>query len=160
FNQSTPYQRSLDGDRTPSGGLTGPYSLENPFPQGIISPSGASLGYLTNIGRGVSVDGRQRVIPRTYQYSAGFERELPGNMVIEVSYVGSRTYHEALGINLSDMNLQDYQRAQTNPNAYNQPLPNPFFGILPGTSDFGAAPTISYRNLVRRFPLFNGITYN
>ncbi len=160
FNQRTPYQRSLDGDRTPSGGLAGPHSLENPFPNGIIPPTGASLGLLTNIGRGVSVDGRQRVIPRTYQFSAGFERELPWGMVAEVSYVGSRTYQEPRSINLSDMNLENYRLAQANPNAYNQPVPNPFFGILPERSDFGAAPTINARNLYRRLPLFNGLTYN
>lgn len=160
FSQQTPFQRSLDGDRTPSGGLSGGYSLENPFPNGLIAPSGASLGLLTNVGRGLSVDGRQRLIPRTYQYSAGFERQLPWNTVIEVSYVGSRTYKEPLGINLSDMSPADYQKAQANPNAYNLPVPNPFFGILPDRSDFGAGSTITVRNLMRRFPLFNGITFN
>ena len=34
FNQQTPYTESLDG-LTPSAGLTGPYSLVNPFPDGL-----------------------------------------------------------------------------------------------------------------------------
>ncbi len=167
YNQRTSYQRSLDGDRTPSGGLTGPYSLEIPFAEGIIPPTGSSLGLLTNVGRGVSVDGRQRRIPRTYQFSAGFERQLPWDMILEVSYVGNRTYFETLspsivagGINLSDMSREDFLRAQADPNRYNQPLPNPYFGILPAGSDFGAAPTINARNLYRRIPLFNGATFN
>lgn len=161
FSQQTPYQRSIDGDRTPAhNGFTGPYSLENPFPNGIIAPSAASLGLLTNIGRGVSFDGRQRPIPRTYQYSLGFERQLPWDMVIEVSYAGSLTNHEAMGINLSDMSGQNFTAAQANPNAYNNPVPNPFFGILPANSDFGAAPTINARNLYRRLPLYNGVTQN
>ncbi|MBI1787485.1 MAG: TonB-dependent receptor, partial [Acidobacteria bacterium] len=169
FDQQTPFQRSIDGDRYPAApnGL-GPYSLEIPFPNGIIAPSGSSLGLLTNIGRGVSVDGRQRVIPRTYQYSFGIERELGWGVVLEASYVGSRTVHEVLGatsgiatnINLSDMNGANFREAQANPNKYNQPVPNPFFGILPDRSDFGAAPAIVARNLYRRYPLFNGISYN
>ena len=44
------YTRSLNGDITPSAGLTGPYSLDNPFPDGIIAPTGRDLGFLTNIG--------------------------------------------------------------------------------------------------------------
>ncbi|MGH9662072.1 MAG: hypothetical protein ACRD96_26220, partial [Bryobacteraceae bacterium] len=160
FSQQTAYQRSLDGDRTPSAGLAGPYSLENPFPNGVVAPSGSALGALTNIGRGVSFDGRQRLIPRTYEYSFGIERQLPWDIVLEASYSGALTNKEPVGIQLSDMSGADFQRAQANPNAYNQPVPNPFFGVLPATSDFGAAPTINARNLYRRIPLFNGVTHN
>ncbi len=55
FSRSTGYLRSLNGDFTPSGGLTGPYSLENPFPDGFLSPTGSSLGLLTNVGSGLSI---------------------------------------------------------------------------------------------------------
>jgi hypothetical protein len=106
FNQNTPYLRSLDGDRFPSaGGLTGPYSLEDPWPQGVIRPAGASLGPLTNIGSETGVDGRDRRIPRTYQWSFGIERELPWSTVIEVSDVGSRTHFEPRTSRFDDMPL-------------------------------------------------------
>jgi Carboxypeptidase regulatory-like domain len=167
FSQSTGYQRSVNGDLLPSAatenrntGLTGAYSLENPFPNGLVVPSGSSLGLLTNVARGLSIDGRNRPIPRTYQWSFGLERELPWSMVLEVSYVGSESVHEAISTNLSDMSMPDYTKAQANPNFYNTPLPNPFFGVVPLNADFGGGNTINYRNLVRRYPLFNGITYN
>jgi hypothetical protein len=165
FDQQTPYQRSITGDQFPSACTSagncsgGPYSLENPFPNGLIPPSGSSLGLLTFIGRGIGIDGSQRVIPRTYQWSFGFERELPGSMVIEASYVGSRTVHEPLTIQMSDMSAQHFAAAQADPNLYNRQLPNPFHGVLPITSDFGAAEVINQRNLYRRYPLFNGVQF-
>jgi len=69
FSQQTPYIRSVNGDVTPDATLTGPYSLQDPFPNGLTAPSGRSLGLLTNVGNGVSFDGAQRLIPRTFQYS-------------------------------------------------------------------------------------------
>jgi len=61
FSQQTGYTRSLDGDMTPAAGLSGAYSLANPFPDGLTHPSGASSA-LTNVGNAVTYDGRQRPI--------------------------------------------------------------------------------------------------
>src|SRR5262249_46215673 len=54
YNLRTNYITSLNGGITPSGGITGPYSLEDPFPNGVTPPSGSKLGLLTNVGRGIS----------------------------------------------------------------------------------------------------------
>lgn len=168
FNQSTGYQRSLDGDRYPSAGLTGPYSLEDPWPNGVIPPTGSSQGLLTNVGRGVSFDQRNRPIPRTQQWSFGLERELGWGMVMEASYVGSVTSRDVLrsingntnGLAIGNPGNDIYLAGQRDPNSLNQPVPNPFFGILPAASDFGAAPTWNLFNLYRRFPAFNGVRNN
>src|SRR5262245_33250013 len=85
FSQPTPYTRSLDG-LTPSAGLTGPYSLVNPFPNGLAPLTGSSLGLLTSVGNGVSYDPPHFKIPRPYQYSFGFQHELPYGLLAEVSY--------------------------------------------------------------------------
>src|SRR5262249_58013318 len=40
FSQTTNFTRSTNGDISPAGsGLTGPYSLQNPFPDGLLAPS-------------------------------------------------------------------------------------------------------------------------
>ncbi|MBI3679910.1 MAG: TonB-dependent receptor [Acidobacteria bacterium] len=157
FSQSTPYINSLDGGRFPSAGLTGPYSLEDPWPTGVVPPTGSSQGLLTNIGRGVSFDIRKRLVPRTYQYSYGLERELPWDMVFEISYVGSVTNKEPVTLQMSDASPAMFTRAQQDPNFFNNPVPNPFFGILPAVGQ-GAAPTINARELYRRIPLFPGVS--
>ena len=158
FNQRTNYISSLDGGIHPSAGLTGPYSLQDPFPSGIFTPSGSSLGYLTGVGRPVTFDGQQRVIPRTYEYSVGIQRDLPWNMVAEVSYVGSQTVHDAMPAQFDAVSYQDFLLGQQDPAFLNHRVPNPFAGILPSNSDLGGQPQITIYNLLRPYSIFNGIT--
>lgn len=160
FSQQTPYQRSLDGDQTPSAGLTGPYSLENPWPNGLVVPLGASAGLQTSIGNSISYDSRKRPVPRTYQWSFDIEQGLPGKMVAEIAYVGSSTYLEPIGLQLGEIPYNVRLQGIADPNSLNNPVPNPFFGILPPNTTFGAAPTINASNLYRNFPLFNGVVNN
>ncbi len=160
FSQNTDYINSIDGGFSHRAGLTGRYSLEDAFPDGLIPPLGSSQGLLTNIGTGVSFDSRQRPIPRTFQWSFTLERELPGGMVLEASYVGSLTTKETRSINLSDMNQADYEAAFRNPGLYQGTVPNPWFGIAPANTAFGAGPLISRRELLRRIPQFQGVTHN
>jgi hypothetical protein len=160
YSLNTDYIRSVDGDRTPRSLLAGPYSPEYPFPDGVVRPRGSADGIATNVGGGVGYDGRQRLIPRTFQWSYTLERELPGNMVLEVSYVGSLTNKEPRGINLSDMSREHYEAAVRNPNFYQQTVPNPYFGSIARNRALGAAPTIQRRELFRRIPGYTGVTIN
>lgn len=159
FSQRTNYSPSFDSNVTlANAGLSGPYSLQNPFPEGIIAPSGPALGLLTNIGSAVTFDGRQFLIPRTFQYSFGVQRWLPLDLKLDASYVGSQTVHDTMSVNLDYLSNPTFVAAHANPGAYNRAIPNPFFGILPATSDFGKGPTISADALLRPYPLFNGVT--
>jgi hypothetical protein len=157
FSQSTPYLNSLDGGLTPSAALTAPYSLENPFPNGIVPPTGSSLGLETNLGRDANFDGRQRLIPRTFQWSFGLERELGWGMVLEASYIGSRTVKEPRTIQLNRPSEEIYSAAQANPTFYQSRVPNPFRGILPDSTGYGAAADISRFNLFYPIPQFTGL---
>ncbi len=160
FSQSTNYIASINAGLTHRAPLTGPYSLEDPFPDGLVPPLGSSQGLLTNIGTGVTFPGRQRPIPRTYQWSYTLERELPWSMVLEVSYVGSLTTKEARGINLSDAGQRDYEIAARDPNYFQQRLPNPWFGIAPTNVGLGSSSETTRQNLLRRIPQFTGATIN
>ena len=159
FTQSTTYVRSLDGV-LPSGGLTGPYSLEQPYPNGLLPVAGASLGLLTHVGNGISFDTRGVPMPRSYQYSVGFERELPYAIVIEVSYSGNYTIHNTQNFNFDDVSQADRAIGVSDPNYLNRQLPSPFFGLLPASSGSGASQTINAFELLRPIPVFRGITNN
>jgi hypothetical protein len=158
FTQRTNYSPSLDGGVHPSADLTGLYALDNPFPLGILQPSGASLGYLTNVGQPIVFDGRQRPIPRTYEYSVGFQRELPWNVVVEASYAGSQTVHDSMPAQYDAVSYRQFLSGVANPNNLNRRLPSPFTGILPTTSDLGNQSLIPAYDLLRPYPLFDGIT--
>lgn len=157
YSLNTDYVNSTDGGLTHRAGLTGPYSMENPFPDGVVKPLGSTLGINTNVGAGISFDGRDRKIPRTYQYSFTIEREFGRNMVLEASYVGSRTYGEPRTIQLSEMTQSDYEAAFRNPSFYQAQVANPWFGVIPRNRALGAASTIARRDLLRRTPQFNSI---
>ena len=159
FNQRTNYASSVDGGVHPSSesSLTGPYSLADPFPSGIFAPTGSSLGYQTSIGRPITFDGTQRPIPRTYEYSAGFQRELPWNVFVEASYVGSQTVHDSMTAQYDNPSYTDYLAGQADPLSLSHRVPNPFSGILPAASDLGSGATITVFNLLRPYPAFNGI---
>ena len=62
---------STDGDRTPT------YVLSNPWPNGIQTPPGSSLGPQTFLGRGPSFSNPDFVVPNVHQFSVGIQRELP-----------------------------------------------------------------------------------
>jgi hypothetical protein len=156
FNQRTDYIDSLDGGITPSSGLTGPYSLVDPFPNGIIAPAGRQLGLMTNIGRGVSFDGRQRPLPRTFQYSFGLQRRIR-SILFDGSYVGSLTNHDSMSQELDYLPWNIFMAGQRVNTFLDRTVPNPFYGILPSNSTFGASPTIAARELYRPYPLFAGV---
>jgi len=159
YSQQTSFIRSLNGDMTPSNtGVSGAYSLENPFPNGLVAPSGSSLGLLTNIGNGVSTDLHQRVIPRTFQYSFGLQRRLPWNAVLDASYVGSQARHVTMAYNIDYMSMSTYLAGQSNSKLLDTTVPNPFYGILPPNSTLGASPNIAAKYLYYPWPLFTSIT--
>ena len=160
FSITTNYVASLTAGQFPASNLTGAYSLENMYPNGIVKPVGSSLGIATNIGLNPSYDPPNRPIPRTYSWSYTLERELPRNMVLEVSYVGSRTNKIERGIELNYMGKQYRDDAQTNPDYYQARVPNPFYGIFPTTVGLGASPDVSRETLLRPYPQFTSIVNN
>jgi hypothetical protein len=158
FSVGTPPVTSLDGDRTPT------YALGNPFPAGILSAPGSSLGLSTNLGRGLSFSNNDFANPYVHQFSYGFQRMLPWRMTFEASYVGSRTrelQNRWGGFNEPSLALRDSCDPSKggNPGICNELLPNPFFQVagFEGTTRF-TSPTLSRYELSRPFPQFAGIT--
>lgn len=161
YQQQTNYITSLDGITPSATSLTGPYSLVDPFPNGISSPLGSSAGLLTNVGNGsVSFDPPRFKIPRTYQYSFGFQHELPGRILFDTSYTGNYQIYATLAYNMNAQGLANQYQAIADPNYYSRTLPNPFFGLIPNKGSFGTAPTTNAGALLRPFPLFNGDVTN
>ncbi len=159
FNQRTYYQRSLDGGLTPAAGLTGPDSLADPFPNGVALPANGADGLATNAGDSLVVFSRDRPIPRTYEYSVGFQRELPALLLLDLGYSGSVTVHDAVPLTL-------------NPPAGNVPIPNAalvdtlstvipnplLHSGVPPTSALGTAALLPLDALLRPYPQFDAIT--
>jgi len=159
FSATTSYVSSLDGKVPSAGGsLSGPYSLVDPFPLGIIEPTGAKEGLLTLIGQGFTFDPTRRKIPRTYQYSLGFQRELPSNILFEISFAGNYQTFVWVSWGLNEISLADYNQSRLDTSYNATQLPNPFYGILPRNGGVGQNPTITRGSLLRPNPLWGGLT--
>src|SRR5206468_1801032 len=90
------------------------------------------------------------------------QQELPGKMSLQASYVGSRTRSALAGksidsLSITDLALGDLTKGG-NPNYLSAQVPNPFEGLLPGTTING--PTVARNQLLRPFPEFTGVTEN
>ncbi len=164
FSNNTSLVNSNDGGRTPIQGV-----MNNPFPSGINLPTGSSLGPVTYAGKSINWFNPNFILPRSHQFSAGFEYRVSQTSTLEASYVGSRAAHTQSNIPF-DIN-PSYEQCSVlygakapagfaSPAAYcNQTLPNPFQGLAPflGTSMYTNS-TISLNQLQRQFPQFTGGT--
>lgn len=134
------------------GGLTPANLLKNPFPDGYLAPLGRSLGLGTLLGQGYSFGYTNREIPFVHQFSAGIQHELPGRILVDASFSGSRSrsLQTMKGIN----EVTTAQLAEGN--ALLTQVPNPLAGKLPGSAFNGA--TVPRQQLLRPYPQFAGIT--
>ena len=145
FSVNTTLVASTDGNLTPVA------RLSNPYPNGLDQPVGSSQGLATLVGRGFTYGNPDRSIPLVHQFSLGAQRQLPGRMVVDVSYVGSRT--RGIGVQKGINSITAEQLALGN--AMLVPVPNPFQGLLPGTPFNGA--TVPAQQLLRPYPQFADI---
>jgi hypothetical protein len=156
FNQNTPYISSLDGGVTPTN-----YFLSGTaYPNGVIAPAGASGGLATAAGQGVAYNSPDNVIPWTQHWTAGFQRRLPKQILLDVEYARSHTHPLAVSQPWGVISSAQ-QAACFQDNAIcNTTVPNPFYGVLPNNVPLGSSPNIPAWQLMRQYPLFNGVTQN
>lgn len=157
FSTSTDVVNSLDGGRKPIENI-----LSNPFPNGVQRPTGSSLGASTFLGKNPSWFDNGFITPSVWQFSFGFQYQLTKAAMLDVSYVGSRSYN----LNMSaDYNIPSLSLRKTCnllegglPSNCDRNVPNPFKGIpaFVGTTYY-SANSISLYNLSRPFPQFNGV---
>ena len=170
FSQTTSYVNSLDGEfpsacptgstACQSGPPTGPYSLVNPFPQGLTSALGSSAGLLGNYGGGASGTTLTYKIPRTYQYSLNIQEQLPKNTVLEVGFAGNfagiTQFSQDISWPQNAAGLALYQQGITDPNFLSRQVANPFLGFEPATTSRGSSSTVTAASLMNAYPLWGG----
>jgi len=81
FNQQTNMVTSSNG------GIRFDDSLNNPFPNGILQPTGSSLGALTYVGNAISFFNPNPRAPRMLKYQFDIQRRLGGNFVLTAGYL-------------------------------------------------------------------------
>ncbi|MCL5744575.1 MAG: TonB-dependent receptor, partial [Acidobacteria bacterium] len=150
YRTDTTYAGTLDG-------LTPNAYLRDPFPTGFAPVSGNSLGLLTGVGSPVSIEMLgDNIVPYSQNWNLNVQRQLPGNLLVEAAYVGSR------GLHLNRSGETDTNLNQLRPETLSlgtqlqQQVKNPFFGLV-STGPL-SSPNIPYSYLLRPFPQFVTVT--
>lgn len=152
YTQYTSYVASNDGNRTPAN------TLDNPFPAGLLKPTGNAAGLLTGFGSSVTSFDQQFQAPRVQQFSVDVERELPGHIVVQAGYIGSRSTNLSPApngggaVNVDQLNPANFSLGV---DALSASVANPFYGHG-GTGVIGS-PTVSRSQLLRPFPQFSSV---
>jgi hypothetical protein len=146
FAVLSPMVTSVDGGLTPAD------RIANPYPNGYLAVPGSSQGLATFLGQSFTYGFYDRRIPLVHQFSAGFQRELPFRLLIDLSYSGSRSRSLQTSKGINEVSAQQLALG----NDLLTQLPNPYAGKLPGSAFNGA--TVPRQQLIRPFPQFGSIT--
>jgi len=144
----------------PSDGATPFGRLSNPFPNGVKYPPGNSLGLLNDIGLSAAgpIPLIDTVNPYEQSWSFGIQRELPSNILLDVSYIGKKGTHlyfgGAGGLNYLGRQIEGYNSNQIT--ALNTYVNNPFYGIITDPNSGLSAQTYPASQFQLPFPQYTG----
>jgi hypothetical protein len=158
YSQTTSLIASTDGGLKPAVSLSDPYPTSL-FPNGLLKPVGNSLGASTQLGLGLVANYADRDLPYSQQYSVGFQRELPGNWLIDASYVGNTTKRLPVGLgqNFLPVSVLESQPVASRPSYFTGQVPNPMAGLLLAGSGINGA-NVPRQQLLYAYPQYNGIS--
>ncbi len=143
-------------------------ALDNPFPSGLQTPVGATLGLLTGIGGSVSYVDDTKDSGIVHQYSIDMQRELTNDMAVTFGYTGATARdigfcgsNSGCSININQVRPSvaksefpsgtgwdaDSMRAST---------ANPFYGAA-SAGEYKTAATIPMYRLLQAFPQFKNV---
>lgn len=160
WSSTTSFVASQNNNMSPSS------TLSNPFPDGIVAPTGSSTGGYTDLGQGPWFINPHYKTPGIWQYSFGVQQQFLKADTFEISYAGSHAFHQDSSDHINQWssayqakcNIEmggSYHVCDDSANY----ATNPFKGIsyFSGSSYYTAS-TIQYGNLTRPFPQFGDIT--
>jgi hypothetical protein len=147
---------------SPQTTVTPTVSMTNPFPNGLVKPSGNTLGLLAGAGTNINFVDETRKAPRVQQYTVDLQRELGADMAVTFSYVGARGDNLPLGGTTNtaiNINQLDPKYLALGSAVLSQQVSNPFFGnpAFAGTA-LGNNATTTRGQLLRPFPQFGNIS--
>jgi TonB dependent receptor-like, beta-barrel len=126
--------------------------LRNPFPQGLNQPTGSSLGLLTLLGQNILGWLPNPPIGYVEEYNLNIQRDLPGNVLLQMGYVGSHGVDIPASFSYDQLPDQYLSMGQSLLTL----VPNPFYGNV--SQGVYSRPTIQQGYLLRPFPQFTGVS--
>ncbi|MGO4516900.1 TonB-dependent receptor [Terriglobus sp. 2YAB30_2] len=141
-------------------------TMDNPLPNGVALPAGASAG--VQVSTGNSVSGLLYHNPQAYiqQWNFGVEQELATGLVLHLNYAGSKGTHLPINSNPNDLQPKDWgavgDPGGTQAAYLAAAVPNPFYGKAAASSQLNTA-TVRRQQLLAAYPQYalnTGLTNN
>ena len=151
FSQTTQFVATNNNYLSPAT------ALSDPFPNGIALPAGSSKGTGTFLGQQVTFYNPEARNPYQMRWNFGIQHQLPGQMVIEVAYIGNRAVHLSGSIQLDAVPRQYLSTSPVRDNTTISLLtgnaPNPFKGLLPNSTALNGS-IVPLQQLLIPFPQY------
>ena len=147
YSQSTSIVTSNNGNYTPAA------SLSNPYPNGILQPTGNSLAGLSGIGQAITVfSPSAQSAGYVHQYSLEVQRQAPVGFVFTVGALGSHSLHLLQsGQNINQLNPSYFSQGS----ALTESVANPLYGNG-GVGSVGRA-TVTRAQLLLPYPQYTSV---
>ncbi len=135
-------------------------TLSNPFPNGLLAPTGNSLGLATFLGQSVSFFAPEVRNDYAVRWDLDIQHNLPLNTLLEVGYVGSHLARLAVSKSMdyvpaSYLNVGQARVASV-VSFLSATATNPFAGLIPGQTLNN--PTTTQAQLLLPYPQFTGVS--
>ena len=160
--QQNGFERNTNLIPTKDSGLSFFGTLSNPFPDGILSPVGASLGPMTDVGNSVNPFNPNPAADYNQRWQMSIQRQFGRSTMVEAAYVGNRSTKIEID---RDLNVLGNQNLSHSPffdpqvvNYLSANVPNPFRGIAGVNGTLGTNNTITRETLLKPFPQFTAVT--
>ena len=148
YSQTTSIITSTNGNFTPAA------SLSNPYPTGLLQPTGNALGGLSGIGQAITVfSPTSQSAGYVQEYSFEVQRQTPAGLVVTLGGLGSHSLHlNETGLNIDQLNPSYLPLGP----ALTQKVANPFYNNG-GVGTVGTS-TVTQAQLLLPFPQYTSVT--
>lgn len=155
FERNTPFVPTRDS------GLTFSSKLSHPFPDGLLEPTGSSLGIATDVGNAVEYFLSTPQASYNQRWQGSVQRQFGRSNVLEAAYVGNRTTLAEIERDLNIIGNSLLSRSpffdQERVNYLAANIPNPFRGIPGIAGTLGTNNNIRRENLLKPYPHFSQV---
>jgi hypothetical protein len=149
YSPTTSIIASTNGNYTPSA------TLSNPYPTGLLQPTGNTLGALSGIGQPITIfNPKSTSAGYVQQFSLEVQRQAPKGFVLTLGALGSHSLNLfENGQNINQLNPSYYSLGVA---ALSQSVPNPLYNNG-GVGTVGTAK-VSQAQLLLPFPQYTSVS--
>ncbi|HTM48071.1 MAG TPA: TonB-dependent receptor [Bryobacteraceae bacterium] len=155
------FERNTSFVPTRDSGLSFYSTLSNPFPDGILAPTGSASGVMTDVGNTVEFFDPNPVAGYNQRWQASLQRQFGRSTLVEAAYVGNRSTKMEVDRDLNFIGNDQLSRSpffdQARVNYLAANIANPFARLEGVNGTLGSNNTISRENLLKPYPQFSAL---